>query len=570
MSDSDLEKRLEQLEQRLTLIEQGQKEKKGMAGNKNSVAVEKSVLPTSWSDLGEVVHVDALTYREDTFGSTKQSREEEISKSGNWLGVIAAVCFISAAAFIIKLSVDTGWLDPERQVLMAGLFGGVLIAAGFFLRKASYDYASMLPACGVIILYCAAYAGYSRYNLYSIETALLLANAVSAVCLWLYWHFRHDLYACFAVIGSYLAPLALNFGEVSLFTLYYFLGCSLAFAVIAISARSRTMTILSAYLAILSTFIQGLQLHQDGLLAIALAMQFFIFAAGTYLFSICNNKPLTECEAWSFFPVLILFYALEYYLIDNVQPGLAPGWSLLFTGVLILLYVLGRSWFVDAIDASQGIIYAFASLVLLHSVYLELMPELLKPWLFVLILMVVALTPKSCVDKEATQKNLYIPILIVSIIAVLEYYSIIRGLVVNKGDFLSGLVALAAFASIWFAISMHREDAYKQEEYGATLLTLAHFIAIVALYRFVDSYGSLAVSCLWLLYALTVLGIAHHYKDKLMAHSALLVLGFSAGKALLYDAAMTPTAVRILCLLLTGVALYGAGFLMKKIARWES
>ncbi len=572
MDKNDLGKRIEQLEERLTLLEQGRRTKKESAASEtpeDSGKTKQSVLPNSWSDLGEVLQVDVLTYHKDSLANSSSGREEEIMKSGNWLGFIAAVCFIFAAAFIIKLSVESGWLTPERQIIIAALLGGVLVVSGFLLRHIYYAYASLLPACGVIILYCAAYAGYSRYNLYSFEAALLTANLVSAVCIWLYWNFRHDVYACFAAIGSYLSPVVFSFGDVSLFTLYYFLCCSLAFTVLSIWTRSRSMAILSSYLAILSTFLEGIQLYQEGLVAIALAVQFFVFASGTYLYSVCNNKPLIEYEAWSFFPVLMLFYALEYYLIDNVQPGFAPWWSLLFTCILIALYILGKNWFASKANASQGIIYAFASVVFFHSVYLELLPESFKPWLFVLILLVIALIPKRCVEQEATQKSLYIPILVVTVITVIEYYSIIRGLLFNLDDQLTLLVGVAAFASIWLAMVMHREDVYQQEEYGVTFLSLAHILAVVGLYRLADPYGSLAVTSLWLLYAVIILGIAYQYKDKLMAHSALLVLGFSAGKALLYDAAMTPTAVRIFCLLLTGVALYSAGLLMKKIARWE-
>lgn len=55
-----------------------------------------------------------------------------------------------------------------------------------------------------------------------------------------------------------------------------------------------------------------------------------------------------------------------------------------------------------------------------------------------------------------------------------------------------------------------------------------------------------------------------------MARSALIVLSFAAGKVLLYDASSTPTVVRILCLLMTGVVLYGSGFLIRKIAGWKT
>jgi len=63
--------------------------------------------------------------------------------------------------------------------------------------------------------------------------------------------------------------------------------------------------------------------------------------------------------------------------------------------------------------------------------------------------------------------------------------------------------------------------------------------------------------------------VAFVYKNKTMANSAIPVLGFAAGKALLFDAASAPTIVRIGCLALTGAVLYGCGFFMRKIKNWD-
>ena len=53
-----------------------------------------------------------------------------------------------------------------------------------------------------------------------------------------------------------------------------------------------------------------------------------------------------------------------------------------------------------------------------------------------------------------------------------------------------------------------------------------------------------------------------------MIRSALFVLVLAAGKALLYDAAGTETVVRIFCLLLTGLVLYGCGALIRTTNKW--
>lgn len=490
-----------------------------------------------------------------------------VEKSGNWLGIIAVICFVFAAGFIIKLSIETGWLTPERQIIIAVVFGLTLISAGFLLPKVYSHYASLLPAAGIIILYLSVFAEYRIYGLTSFKTALVLANVVSALCIWLYAKFRNDIYSIVAIIGSYLSPIILNLNYTSFFTIYYFICCSLAFATVSIWARSRLISIVAAYLAILTTFIVGVALNQNIMLANSLAVHFIIFSISAYLYSLCNKQRLTESESWAFFPVLTLFYGLEYYLINSVYPDYAPYLSLLFAAILLGLYFLAKTFFPQQEMKSQGMIYAFASLVFFHSFYLEIVPTDFKPWFFVLITLGFAFLGQTSLSPHQ-KKVFYIPSVILAIIAVLEYSHIMWELFVDELPLSTIIVAWAGFASICIALCRHYSDSYKKEGYGILYLASAHFLAIMGLYRLADPLGSLAVTSFWLLYAILILTIAYHLKDKLMAHSALLVLGLSAGKALLYDAAMTPTAVRILCLLFTGIVLYGAGLLMKKIALW--
>ncbi len=91
------------------------------------------------------------------------------SKPGNWLGIIGVLCFVLAAGFIIKLSIETGWLTPARQIGIAVLFGLSLIAVGFRLMKSDRGYASLLPAAGIVVLYLSAFAGHLLYQLVTLE-----------------------------------------------------------------------------------------------------------------------------------------------------------------------------------------------------------------------------------------------------------------------------------------------------------------------------------------------------------------------------------------------------------------
>src|SRR4051812_15840209 len=132
------------------------------------------------------------------------------ARSGNWLGIIAVICFVLAAAFIVKLSIESGWLTPARQIGLAALLGVTLIGAGLALRRADRAYASLLPGAGVVILYLAAFTAHSVYKLIAFDSALVVTTLVSALCVWLYAQIRHDLYAFIAATGAYLAPVILG------------------------------------------------------------------------------------------------------------------------------------------------------------------------------------------------------------------------------------------------------------------------------------------------------------------------------------------------------------------------
>lgn len=482
------------------------------------------------------------------------------SGPGNWLGIVAVICFVLAAGFIIKLSIDSGWLTPLRQVIIAALFGFSLIGAGFVMMRADREYASLLPGAGVIVLYLTAFAAHRYYDLIGFEAALGLTSLVSALCIWLYVRVRHDVYAITAALGAYLSPVILNMHAAGDFSLFYYLLCSAAFATISVWVESRMLTLVSSYLAIMMTGLLSTTLDDHMMVAVALALHFLIFSIGTYRYTTQNQQPLTQTEAGYFLPVLLLFYAMEYQCIERVYPGIAPWISLGFAGVLIALYLAAKRWFPTGLG-SQTLIVSFATVVAFHSVYLELLPSHMRPWLFVIFMLGYAFTPLSTTQRKGA---FFLPFLAVMAIVLNEYFTLLMHLV--AGD-MSGnwmIMTLAAITAMWSVLIAKPS----RDGFGQALLTGAHLLAITALYRLTSDIGSLAVSASWLFYAVAVMVFAFVRGDAIMAKSALFVLGFAAAKALLYDAASAPTIVRILCLLLTGVVLYGSGFLMRKIAEW--
>jgi uncharacterized membrane protein len=534
MNPSDIENRLASLETRLTKIE-------------------------------KALHIEPIALAEPplTLPSQTPTVQQPPNSPGRWLAIVAVICFVLAAGFIIKLSIDSGWLTIERQIGLAALFGFVLIGTGFALLKKDREYASFLPGAGVIVLYITAFSAYSMYHLISFNVAMIFIGLISGICIWLYTEIRHDIYPIIASVGTYLAPLYLNTGW-NTFSLYYLLICSIVFATLSVWLSSRLLTYLAAYLALIVTAIIGLGLNTNLLIVELLAIHFLIFAISTYLYSLEHAKALSIDESWAYFPVLLMFYATEYYYISLINASVAPWISLGFAGVFLTLYFWAESQFAKtgATLNSRAMILAFVTIVVFHSVYLELLPVQSRPWLLTVIMLGISLKSPS----QTSRKEYFIPFLALAIIAAAEYIEIISSFIEYPPLVIT---AFASLASMWIFLLSRKSNEETNQHFRQIILMAAHLLAITAFYQVGNAYSSLAVSAYWLLYAIAVIVVANLRRDKIMAKSAMFVLGLAACKALLLDASSAATVIRILCLLITGATLYGAGFYMRKIDKWE-
>lgn len=532
------DERLRALEQRLERIE-------------NALGVNRAPAPSATAPVPSVI--------------AETQAVPPSSRSSTWLAIVAVLCFVLAAGFMIKLTVESGWLTPARQLIMAAMFGFALVGAGAVFRSRDRAYASYLPAAGVIVLYLASFAAYRFHGLLSFETALVASAAVSGFCVWLYTRVGDEIYALTAAIGTYVAPLLLGVGAQADFVLNYYVLCSVAFAVISAWLDTRLLAIAASYLAI------GLTRYVGGGLApetqaVCLALNFGAFLIATYLHTRQRGRALTEGEAWAFLPALLLFYSFEYQALEKILPAWAPWISLSFAAIVFALYFLARKFTAGSLKSGPAV-WAFVTVILFHSLYMELLPEDVRPWLFTAIMLIFAFWPERFAAKDP--KDLpFFPAAALLIVLVAEYFVVLSRLWNSTEEFWL-IVSGASFTSLWLAISFGNRKGTRLKELNLALLGAAHILAILGLYRLVHDFGSLEVSAVWLVYAVAVILFAMLLKDATMARSAMLVLALAAGKALLYDAASAPTLIRVLCLVLTGAVLYGCGFLLRRISHWN-
>lgn len=477
------------------------------------------------------------------------------------LGWGGATALVLAASYLIRLAIVGGWLTPSRQVGFAVLAGLALIASGLKLKDADREYASLLPAGGIVILFLSIYGAHLYYELISVMVASVAVMVVCAGSLALCREFSSQLYAFFAVIGSYSAPFLLG-GETSDITdlVVYYSCWSVVFSVFAVWVGNRGVYLLALYLALVGFDLLWKLGASEAWVAVVVFqfLQLIIFALCAVVYAGRHNEPMTQDMAMAHAPALLIFYALQYAVLDEHLPGLAQWVAVISAGVLLLAYRVAREYLDGSLDGSKWLLAAYCSLVLLHAGYLESVPDGWGPWVA---LMLVALAGIYLLRGREVDL-LTGPIgMVIGVIFVGNYVRLVSGFDANeipRRDFLLILYAVQLYAGYYF---IRQEEGLSK--FAPLMVYSGHMAAMAAASYTLD--GRFAVSLTWGVLALGCLLLALRVKDKSLGQSSLLIFGVSAVKVLALDLAGATPAVRIACLAALGVSLYLGGWLYRKI-----
>lgn len=565
MSDTDLEARLASIEQRLTQIERRLGQASGPAPVVSAPERAATLVLPERADSAPRVARPADTPRTPPTSRVTPAPSPPFEPSTwatsvlGWAGVLA---FVLAASYLIRLGIDNGWLTPLRQVAMAAIAGLLVIGAGFALRRAYPVYAGYLPACGVVILFLAIYAAHLYYHLIGVQSAGVFVTVVCVLSLWLCRVFDSDLYALFAVAGSYSAPFLLASSAGTLTdVVIYFSAWSVVFSTYAIWRGHRTIYLLALYLALLG-FSVIWQTHAAGQWVAGLtfqAVQFAIFGAATVLFYVRRREPLNTLTAIAHLPPLLLFYALQYAVLDKHLPSMAPWIAVLSLAAVGVLYVVARRLLDKPLPGGELLLWCYVSLVLFHVGYIELWPDAWAPWAsFIAIPVAVLATMRR---EDGGLGPLWILWVTVAVIVMLNYLRVIANLDLQH---VPGHRLLAiAYGALMYAgyVLVARRDGLPLVKlpliYGGHISLMSAAVQLLQVH--------IVESTAWGLLALACLGLSMRNGNRMLGQSSLLVFGATAAKVLLYDLRGAQPFVRILSLVVLGVTFYVGGILYQRM-----
>ncbi|MDQ1315585.1 MAG: hypothetical protein QG662_1694 [Pseudomonadota bacterium] len=477
------------------------------------------------------------------------------------LGWTGATALVLAVAYLIRLALDAGWLTPERQLGLAVLSGFALIGAGLKLRAADREYASLLPAGGLVVLFLAIYGAHLYYHFIGVPMATGAVILTCLAALWLGRLFESELYGLFAVVGSYSAPFLLHTLAGSVIDLViYFSAWSVLFCLYSIWIGNRRAYLLAAYLALLGFHYLWKQMS-PGEWAAAFTfqvIQFAIFLVGAIGFSVRRQRPMSRDEAAVHLPLLLIFYALQYELLNRHLPALAPWIALGSAGVLLLAYLVAKRMLDRPLESGAMLVGAYASLALFHAGYMELLPDAFAPWVALLLLPAAGLYFRA----RGGAASVTWPVrALVAIVFAINYLRVIGGSGIDTVP-AHDLLALLYAAELYVAYVLARRLP-ALEDLATPALYVGHVALMSAAVQIFD--GQLVVSFAWGAIALACLALAFKYGDKVLGKSSLLIFAASAAKVMLFDLSSATPLVRIGLLVILGVTLYVGGWMYKKV-----
>ena len=498
----------------------------------------------------------------------EETRPEASASVTNILGWAGATALVLASIYLVVLAIDAGWLTPERQLMLSMLGGFVCIGIGLLLRGRDMHYASLLPAAGIVIMFLSIYGAHNYYHLIDTTFATSGIIAICLVSLWLNRLFLSELYALFAVVGSYTAPVFLGGTTYSITDLIVYFACwSTVFSIFSIWVQKRSVYILAMYLALVIFDLKWSSSFQDAWMEALIfqTLHFSIFVIAATVFS-ARIRHMTEQTAFLHIPALVLFYFVQYHILDRHVPGLAPWIAVASAAVLLACYFIVYRVVKQDLAGGRTLISSYVALVLVHAGYIESVPAQWAPWVGLVVIPLVGAYAALRGDVKAPGTPLWFA---AALIFVANYSRLFAGhtLMPEIRDVPAhDLLALCYAAELYLGYYFLRKIP-SMKEIGRIALYAGHIAVMAWAIQIFES--RFVVSLAWGALALGCLLLSLNRRDKILGQSSLLVFAASVFKALLYDIALAAPLIRIASLLVLGASLYLGGWLYKKVGKLE-
>jgi hypothetical protein len=528
--------------------------------------VEKKVFPAAYSDdVTPPLPAEAQTTVPSSGGKAAQTvlppRPDFSMKSGNLLGYIGVGCFILAMLLLIKFSIDSGWLTPVRQMILASLFGLALIIAPGLTDKKDLAYLAMLPAGGIVVLHLVVYGAVFYHELLHPSLGLIAISLIGAQSLILLKNYKENTYAVLSIAGTYLGAMALARGFVQDYQFAVFVILwSIIFCSIAIHLQNRALITLAAYFSLMIVALASFGTNERNLLiqvVLIQVVQIVIYSLSTARYSLINKVTLTKSETIQLLPVYLFFYGHLFHVLDYLSPPSAIVFSIIFALTLLGLVIFTEKKN-GAVLESKPIILTYVSVLLAHSVFFVWMNDLSQ---FIFVSLVLIALASNFGRSSAPNKD---PFGVLSVIALVCGFAFLK-VFFHEGSVTKDLFILFGFiygGSLCGFVFRQNETF---NNFIRLILAVAHIQVLVAISRLDLYIHSWLEAPIGVVYASFIMFIGYKKNSRYIAKSSFIPLGWCLISFLIYNFGSFSTGQKIIGLLGMGAMIYLGGFFYRKI-----
>ena len=490
--------------------------------------------------------------------------------AGRWLNYVGILALLFAVTFFLKYAFDNNWVGPRGRVGIGLLMGSALYPWSHWLLDRGYKYFSEgIAALGAAVLYLSLWAGWHYYAVFSQSTAFALMIVVTAATMIVAVGRNSERIAFLALIGGLLTPMLVSTSEnheVALFTYLTILGAGVLGIAWVRNWKSLPPAQFVATLIYFWGWYSDFYRADELTTTIVFATVFFILFATLPLIRSWRKGDLSGLESG-----IVLANSLAYLVALRQMLWPQNRWALTVAVLALAAAHLGAERLLPEKRGDElrlaRILYAGLALTF---VTLAIPIRLDGRWITIAWAVEGAVLVWSGLRVHFVAMRWVGFVMFAVVAGRLAVVSIPAGDFLLNARFATFAIAVACilaacyFASAaWPDLSEAEKAAYRISAIGANVL------ALVALsLEFWDAFGrmpslgidrghaqELALSMLWLVYAVGLLGAGLWKKSQAMRWQALVLLGVVIVKVFLFDLSVLEKFYRIVSVALLGLAL---------------
>ena len=490
--------------------------------------------------------------------------------AGRWLNYVGILALLFAVTFFLKYAFDNNWVGPRGRVGIGLLAGSILYPWSQHLLTRGYKYFSEgIAGLGAAVLYLSLWAGWHYYHIFPQGTAFALMIVVTAVTLVVAVGRDSERIAFLALVGGLITPILVSTGEnheVALFTYLTILGAGVLAIAWVRDWKSLPPTQFVATLVYFWGWYSDFYRADELATTVLFATVFFVLFAALPVVRSWRDGELSGLEAG-----IVLLNSLAYLAALHQMLWPENRWALTVAVLALAAVHLAAERMLPENRGTEvrlaRILYAGLALTF---VTLAIPIRLDGRWVTIAWAMQGAVLIWSGLRVQFAAMRWAGLALFVIVAGRLALISIPADTFLFNTRFTTFAICVICMAlSCYFAATSDEELG--EQESGAFMLTaiVANILAIAAFSMEVwDVFGrmpslgidrghaqELALSMLWLVWALGLLGAGFWKKSQAIRWQALVLLGVVIVKVFLFDLSFLEKFYRIVSFLLLGLAL---------------